>query len=82
MTVINFTATANAIIVNITGGESDRKRSYLSMSVVLSGDSIQFYEAGMYKQSVSFAQIGLIGASTPTSLGNAYDLLTALIGTL
>jgi len=79
MAQVNFTASANQLIVETTGGEDSRSRTYNSPSISLVADYIKLYEGGQYVSKYSFAEIGTIDGDTPTDIEEANDLIIALI---
>jgi hypothetical protein len=51
-------------------------------SLTLANDTIKIYDSGKYKDSYFLSNIGLIGGAPVTNITEAYDVLSAFIGTV
>jgi len=85
MAKYNITADGNLLKLKlVVTAENFKERiiTFKSASTELVNDRIKFYESGVYKISLGFIDINLVGITVPTDLDNAAALINTLNGTL
>jgi hypothetical protein len=85
MAKYNITADGNLLKLKlVVTAENFKERiiTFKSASTELVNDRIKFYESGVYKISLGFIDINLVGITAPTNLDNAAALINTLNGTL
>lgn len=87
MAKYSFTRVGNLLIAELVPVLTDVQPRTMSFNqpstqLVSNNTKIKIFDSGIFKKSFLFSEIGTIASATPTTLKDANDKLTTLIGAL